>query len=164
MCIECLVSRPQHRDQSTGMAWRIAFISLVSPHKLENGDQVDRCSCWSESSSSKLYPPYLLFKFSWGALDYTQTSGFITEAMDDEKNGVQFEVKKKANSQASLDENDKEFERNHGEECHNGKEAVDEFHVISDIDSFGPTEVAEENYSRSESSLQYEEKEGYEGE
>ncbi|KAJ0098906.1 hypothetical protein Patl1_21244 [Pistacia atlantica] len=72
--------------------------------------------------------------------------------------------KRRPNSQASLDENDNEIERNHGEECHNDKEAVDEFHVISDIDSFGLTEVAEENYSRSESNLQYEEKEAYEGE
>ncbi|XP_031252855.1 myosin-binding protein 2-like isoform X2 [Pistacia vera] len=165
MCAECLASRPQHNDESIGMARRIAYISLVSTHKLQNDDdQALRCSCCSESLKNKLYPPYLLFKSSWGALDYTQRGGLITEAMGDDNNRVQFKEKKKPNSQASLDENDNEIERNHGEECHNDKEAVDEFHVISDIDSFGLTEVAEENYSRSESNLQYEEKEAYEGE
>ncbi|XP_044504634.1 myosin-binding protein 3-like isoform X2 [Mangifera indica] len=145
LCTECLASQPQNNDESIGMARRITFISLMSTQKLDNGDRVDRCSCCSESLSSKLYPPYLLFKSSWGALDYAQARGLITEAMDDDNNGVEFKEKKKPNSPASLEENELS-------------------NVISDIDSFGLTEVAEENYSRSESNLQYEEKEAYEGE
>lgn len=144
MCMECLATRAQQKEEPIGMTRRIAFISWVSSHKLEKGDQDFRCSCCNERLNSEAYPPYLLFKSSWGALDYSKEGRLIIEAIDDDNNGGESKGQRLSS--------------------HNGKDAAEEFQVISDIDSFGLTEVAEENCSRSVSNLQYEEKEAYEGE
>ncbi|KAK4838358.1 hypothetical protein QYF36_013150 [Acer negundo] len=158
MCNQCLVSRIKHDDECIEMTQQtFAFISWLSTHQLEKGDEVFRCSCCDESLIRKLYPPSLLFKSSsWGASDYTETGNLIIEAMDDDNSGGESKVQKRNESQEIQSENDNE------EECDNDKDVEDEFQILSDIDSFGLTETAEENCSRSVSNLHYEEKEAYE--
>ncbi|KAK0597955.1 hypothetical protein LWI29_030180 [Acer saccharum] len=160
MCNQCLVSRINHDDECIEMTQQtFAFVSWLSTHQLEKGDEVFRCSCCDESLIRKLYPPCLLFKSSsWGASDYTETGNLIIEAMDDDNSGGECKVQKRNESQEIQSEND------NGEECDNDKDVADEFQILSDIDSFGLTETAEENCSRSVSNLHYEEKEAYGGE
>ncbi|KAL5743472.1 hypothetical protein ACOSQ2_026588 [Xanthoceras sorbifolium] len=165
MCKQCLVSQVKHDDECIEMTQQtFAFISWLSTHKLEKGDEVFRCSCCDDSLRRKLCPPGLLFKSSWDASDYTETGNLIIEAMDDDNSGGECKEQKKNDIQDNQSGNDSEIERNNGEECDNDKDVADEFQIISDIDSFGLTETAEENCSRSVSNLHYEEKEAYEGE
>ncbi|KAL2317254.1 hypothetical protein Fmac_031130 [Flemingia macrophylla] len=140
MCEDCLASRPNHHENSFGMRHRLAFISWLSGHgKHENGDDmIRRCSCCNASLSSRLYPPYLLLKPSWGDENYTSKGSLIVEdAMNDEEGGK-----------------DLESERN-DEEDHE----ADEHQILSDIESFILREVAEDR-SSSVSNLHSDEKDG----
>ncbi|KAK2652488.1 hypothetical protein Ddye_012344 [Dipteronia dyeriana] len=160
MCNQCLVSQIKHDDECIEMTQQtFAFISWLSAHQLEKGDEDFRCSCCDKTLIRKLYPPCLLFKSSsGGASDYTQTENLILESMDDDNSGGECKMQKRNESQEFQSEND------NGEECDNDKDVADEFQILSDIDSFGLTETAEENCSRSVLNLHYEEKETYEGE
>lgn len=156
MCMDCLASRPNHNDDSNGMTRKIAFISWVSKDTLENGEKMVRCSCCKESLSSNLYPPYLLFKPSWGSLKYNQKGSLIIEAIDDDNSGSECKELSKPDCLAYLTEDSTEVERNN-EEHHSDDGAADEHHVLSDVGSFSLKDAAEEDCSRSESNLQCDE-------
>ncbi|KAF2300536.1 hypothetical protein GH714_013973 [Hevea brasiliensis] len=152
MCMDCLASRPNHNDESMGITRRIAFISWVSRHSLENGDKILRCSCCNENLNNNLYSPSLLFKRSWKALRCTQKGNFIIEAIDDDDNGNECKLLRKPDSFAHYTEYSNEIERNDGEE----------HQMLSDVGSFGLKDSAEEECSGSESSLKYDENEANE--
>ncbi|PON89053.1 Zein-binding domain containing protein [Trema orientale] len=71
MCWDCLASRPSRNE------------------RLENGDESDliRCCCCNESLSRKQEPDsYMLFRPSWGPLEYAQKADLVMEAVDDDEN------------------------------------------------------------------------------
>eukprot|EP00268_Persea_americana_P001348 TRINITY_DN10406_c0_g1_i1.p1 TRINITY_DN10406_c0_g1~~TRINITY_DN10406_c0_g1_i1.p1 ORF type:complete len:1034 (+),score=277.95 TRINITY_DN10406_c0_g1_i1:158-3103(+) len=90
MCEDCSSSRPCH-GRSDG---KIAFFSIVKEmgmistdgvSKIEKGEKDLRCSCCGVSLGGGFYSPYLVFKPSWGVLDYAQKRNLIKEKGEDDE-------------------------------------------------------------------------------
>ncbi|XVF20598.1 hypothetical protein REPUB_Repub12eG0014400 [Reevesia pubescens] len=160
MCEECLASTPTPSDnKSIGMTRRIAFISWVSTdHKLDNGEKVlPSCSCCKGSFSSKLHPPYFLFKPTWGALDYAREGSLIIEAIEnDGSDSDQCKEPSTPDSQENQEGEDMIEIKLNTDEDHNEKDegAAEEHQMLSDVESFSFGEADREECSRSVSRLQ----------
>ncbi|KAL5570842.1 hypothetical protein UlMin_020439 [Ulmus minor] len=89
MCGDCLASRPNCNGRSAGIERGFGFISWSSINEnLGNDENGFRCCCCNGSLSSKHDPEsYLLFKPSWGSLEYTQKGDLVIEALDEDNNG-----------------------------------------------------------------------------
>ncbi|XVE72224.1 hypothetical protein DITRI_Ditri11bG0022500 [Diplodiscus trichospermus] len=160
MCEECLASRPTPNDEnSTGMTRRIAFISWSSAdHELDNGEKVlPCCSCCKRRFGSKLHPSYLLFKPTWGALDFANKGSLIIEAVeDDESESDQCKEPNTPDSQEIQEGEDMiEIKLNtEGDHNENNGGATAEHQILSDVEIFGFGEAAAENCSMSVQNLQ----------
>ncbi|XP_038702477.1 myosin-binding protein 3-like isoform X2 [Tripterygium wilfordii] len=148
MCIDCLASLPNQNNEAGGITGSISFISLMAKDKLEDVEKVVcRCSCCNGSLGSKFCPPYLLFKSSWGALNYNRKGNSISEAVDGESNeeGEHKEYCSRLHSPEICSEDDYEIKGNDGEENLNDKSPADEYHQLSaDVECFGIREEVEE--------------------
>ncbi|XP_077234568.1 myosin-binding protein 3-like [Tasmannia lanceolata] len=91
MCEDCSSSRPSQSKTDC----RIAFFSLIkemgknssdSRSKIETGEKDLKCSCCGVNVGSEFYSPYLLFKPSWGVLDYTQKGNLIKNQCEEYEN------------------------------------------------------------------------------
>lgn len=92
MCENCLASRPNYTGKTTGITRRMAFISWMGDNNHENDKNIFECSCCNENLSSKNHRPNLLFKSSWGSLEYNQKGDLILEAVDhDNNNGSEYQ-------------------------------------------------------------------------
>ncbi|KAK9272023.1 hypothetical protein L1049_002392 [Liquidambar formosana] len=154
MCKDCLSSRPKYNGKANEMSRTVAFFSWVKDNRTENDEKNNRCSCCNESLDSKLHSPFLMFKPSWGVLDSTKKGSLIIEAMDNDDNGGEYSDPHKFSSKADQGKNAGGIEGN--SEDADG----DENQIIFDIGSLSSREAAEENFSRSVSNFQCNEKEG----
>ncbi|XP_030536679.1 myosin-binding protein 3 isoform X2 [Rhodamnia argentea] len=153
MCNNCFASRPVP-DTSNGMT-RTAFVSMVREDTCQNGDDILSCSCCKENLTGKWHPSCLLWKPSWSTSDVIQKGDLLIEEMVDENAGSKCEQLKKPDGLQNQRESLREIE-DHNDEA----EGVSEDHqVLSDVDSFSFREASEEDYSKSLSSILWNEKE-----
>ncbi|XP_056175860.1 myosin-binding protein 3 isoform X2 [Syzygium oleosum] len=153
MCNNCFASGPVP-DTSNGTT-RTAFVSIMTEDTCQNGDDILRCSCCKENLTGKWHPSCLLWKPSWSASDVIQKGGLLIDEMVDENAGTKCEQLKKPDGLQNQRESLREIE-DHNDEA----EGVSEEHqVLSDVDSFSFREASEEDYSKSLSSILWNEKE-----
>ncbi|KAF8398977.1 hypothetical protein HHK36_014842 [Tetracentron sinense] len=161
MCEDCSSSRPNYQGNSIDITRKIAFFPWMKEmgmmasdgeKKIENGEKNSRCSCCDVSLSSKFYSPYLLFKPSWGVLDYTQKGNLITAPTSDDNDGGEYTDPCKSDCPTDRCDDDHEIEKTRGaEEYEDEDDGVAEEHQIpSDVDEgvHGGDE-ADEDCSRS---------------
>ncbi|KAK6913538.1 GTD-binding domain [Dillenia turbinata] len=152
MCEDCSSSQPHDYQRTVQFSQRIAFFPWEST---EDDEKQLKCSCCNESLSSKVHPPCLLVKPSWGALDYAQKGNLIIQHIDEDENG---------GTPSDHVENDcKVAGKIQQDEAHKNM-TIDEHQVLSDIDSCSFKDTSEENCSRSISNFRCTEVESNEDE
>ncbi|XP_030482441.1 myosin-binding protein 3 isoform X1 [Cannabis sativa] len=150
MCWDCLASQPSRND------------------KLENDDDdgdddeetVLKCCCCNENLSRRQnLDSYLLFRPSWGSLEYGQKGDLVMEAVDDDEgennNGGEFLGR-------ILSDKLKKHKRSNGEEHDEAELVTDEHHFPSNVCSFNSRDTMEEDCLSSSSMFICYEKEAME--
>ena len=156
MCWDCLASWPSCNGEFSGMD----FISRRNENeKIENDDEsVLRCCCCSESLNRKQNSDsYLLFRPSWGSVEYTQKGDLVMEAVDDDENnnGQEFLGR-------SLSDKLKNHESNNVEEHDEAELVADEHQFPSNVCSFNSRDTMEDDCLSSSSMFICYEKEAME--
>lgn len=90
MCEDCSSSQSSQSRSDR----QIAFFSIVNDmgviskdesSKIQTSEKDLRCSCCGVSLDRGFYSPYLVFKPSWGVLDYSQKGNLIKEKGEDDE-------------------------------------------------------------------------------
>ncbi|XP_062107515.1 myosin-binding protein 3 isoform X2 [Humulus lupulus] len=147
MCWDCLASQPSSNDK-------------LSNDNDDEEENVLRCCCCNESLSRKQNSDsYLLFRPSWGSLEYAQKGGLAMEAVDDDDgendNGGEFLGR-------ILSDKLKKHESNNGEEHDEAELVTDEHQFPSNVCSFNSRDTMEEDCLSSSSMFICYEKEAME--
>ncbi|KAJ4974953.1 hypothetical protein NE237_008127 [Protea cynaroides] len=146
MCEDCSSSRQDSHGKTFDVGRKIALFSWVKQKsmisrngekQIENGEKSYRCSCCDLSLDSKFYSPCLLYKPSWGVLDYSQKANLIASAIGADNYGGEYSDRCK--SDCPTDEHEMEKLGANGDEVvydhDNDDEGTEDEHLIpSDVD------------------------------
>ncbi|KAL6001660.1 hypothetical protein ACLOJK_007400 [Asimina triloba] len=124
MCEDCSSSRPRH----TGADRHVAFFSFVGDRVtgIDNGGKDATCSCCGASVNGRLFSPYLIFKPSWGVLDYPHKGNLIKAKGDEGDDCFGFV------ENGYSDPSKSDYPTDHDEEGIDDEERVAENQMLSD--------------------------------